>query len=60
MSFTKLQKYPFVCWLCLRPEAGQTMTPLDTTEDCFEGTTIRNYLTAMTCNVDEVSGVLYV
>ncbi|EDS36248.1 conserved hypothetical protein [Culex quinquefasciatus] len=53
MSFTKLQKYPFVCWLCLRPEAGQTMTPLDTAEDCFEGTTIRNYLAAMTCNVDE-------
>lgn len=54
MTIFRLERYPFVCRLCLKPELHRKMTSLDTEDECFEGdTTFEDFLATITFQVEE-------
>uniref|UniRef100_A0A1Q3F3N7 Putative c2h2-type zn-finger protein n=1 Tax=Culex tarsalis TaxID=7177 RepID=A0A1Q3F3N7_CULTA len=53
MPVFKLERYPYVCRLCLKPEQHRKMTSLDTEEECFEGGTLEDFLATLTFQVEE-------
>uniref|UniRef100_A0A1Q3F295 Putative c2h2-type zn-finger protein n=1 Tax=Culex tarsalis TaxID=7177 RepID=A0A1Q3F295_CULTA len=53
MPIFRLERYPFVCRLCLKPEQHRKMTALDTEDECFGGSTYEDYLATFTFQVEE-------
>ncbi|KAL9700480.1 hypothetical protein quinque_003921 [Culex quinquefasciatus] len=54
MPVFKLESYPFVCRMCLKPEQSLKMTPLDTEDEGFEGcATFEEFLSTITFEVVE-------
>ncbi|KAL9700482.1 hypothetical protein quinque_003923 [Culex quinquefasciatus] len=54
MPIFKLERFPFVCRLCLMPEQHRKMTSLDTEDEVFEGgATYEQYLATLTFQVEE-------
>uniref|UniRef100_A0A8D8BMN5 Zinc finger protein 782 n=2 Tax=Culex pipiens TaxID=7175 RepID=A0A8D8BMN5_CULPI len=54
MTIFKLERYPYVCRMCLKPEQHRKMTSLDTEDENFEGcATFEEFLATISFQVEE-------
>uniref|UniRef100_A0A1Q3F363 Putative c2h2-type zn-finger protein n=1 Tax=Culex tarsalis TaxID=7177 RepID=A0A1Q3F363_CULTA len=53
MPVFKLERYPYVCRLCLKPEQHRKMTSLDTEDESLDGASFGDFLATLTFEVEE-------
>ncbi|KAL9700481.1 hypothetical protein quinque_003922 [Culex quinquefasciatus] len=59
MPIFRLDRYPYVCRMCLQPEQSRKMTSLDTKDECFEGSaTFEEFLAKITFPIEECKDLL--